>query len=382
MNVKHQPPLSLYVHIPWCVRKCPYCDFNSHPVSDQLNQQQEVAALLADLEQDLSSLDSWRPLTSIFIGGGTPSLFAPEAIDQLLAGIHSLLPWDTEPEITLEANPGTLERGRFAEYRALGINRLSLGIQSFDSKSLQRLGRIHNGADALAAIAQAKDTGFSQLNLDLMFGLPEQTPAQALVDLDLALKQAPTHLSFYQLTIEPNTAFAHQPPKLPSEDDCWEMQQQGARLLKQHGYRRYEVSAYAKPDAECRHNRNYWEFGDYLGIGAGAHGKLTQQDGVWRYWKVRHPEDYQLAAASQARIAGQRQLDAADLQCEFLLNAFRLKEGWSLALFQQRTGLSPTRLTDGLDQALQLGFIQQLGDQIRPTEFGFSFLNDLLLLFD
>lgn len=376
------PPLSLYAHLPWCVRKCPYCDFNSHEAKDAVPEQAYVDALIADLEQELPSV--WgRPVETVFIGGGTPSLFSPTAIDRLLSQLRALLTLPATAEITLEANPGTMETGKFAEFRAVGINRLSIGVQSFDAEMLQRLGRIHGPREAVTAAEAAHDAGFEELNLDLMYGLPGQTVAQALADLEEAIALQPTHLSHYQLTIEPNTRFAHAPPTLPDDETTWEMQQRCQARLAAAGYGQYEVSAYAQAGHRCRHNLNYWQFGDYLGIGAGAHAKISsaQTQRIVRTAKLRHPRDYLAKATGPLRIATEHTLTRHEAGFEFMLNALRLNEGFPVALFAQHTGL-PLRTVEGpLQKAERKGLIERDMHTIRPTELGRRFLNDLTALF-
>ncbi len=375
-------PLALYVHSPWCVRKCPYCDFNSHPARGPIPERAYVDALLADLEQDLPRV--WgRRMESVFIGGGTPSLLSAEALDRLLSGLRARLPLRPDVEITLEANPGAVERSQFAEFRAAGINRLSIGVQSFDDGQLQQLGRIHNRRDAFAAAEAAHAAGLDNFNLDLMFGLPGQTVAQALADIANATALQPAHLSYYQLTIEPNTAFHHAPPTLPSDEITDQIQCQAQAALARQGYQRYEVSAYARPDRRCRHNLNYWEFGDYLGIGAGAHGKLTDPASrqIHRLWKLKHPDDYLAAAGSAAGIGGDAPIREADLPVEFLMNALRLVDGVPVALFSERTRLPLTVLEPALSQARERGLLELDAERLQPTELGLRFLNDLLPLF-
>jgi len=376
------PPLSLYVHLPWCVRKCPYCDFNSHEIKDTIPERAYVDALIADLEQELPTV--WgRPLETVFIGGGTPSLFSPAAIDRLLSQVRALLPLPATAEITLEANPGSAEAGKFAELRAAGINRLSIGVQSFDAGMLHSLGRIHGPREAIAAAEAAHAAGFEELNLDLMYGLPGQTTAQALADLQQAIDLQPSHLSHYQLTIEPNTRFASMPPTLPDDDALWEIQQTCQARLAAAGYEHYEVSAYARGGHRCRHNLNYWQFGDYLGIGAGAHAKISsaQSQCVARTAKVRHPRDYLVKAAGPARIAEERTLKRHEAGFEFMLNALRLNEGFPVALFAQHTGLPLTIMEEPLQEAERKGLIARDMHAIRPTELGRRFLNDLTALF-
>ncbi|MEB4591207.1 radical SAM family heme chaperone HemW [Candidatus Thiothrix sp. Deng01] len=375
-------PLSLYIHIPWCIRKCPYCDFNSHNAPANVPEQAYVQALLADLASELPHI--WgRRLESIFIGGGTPSLLAAESIDALLNGVRALLPFRPNIEVTLEANPGTFEQEKFRGFREAGVNRLSVGIQSFNPQHLQALGRVHDRGEALRAADIARAAGFDNFNLDLMFGLPQQTLEEALQDLQQAVALAPTHLSWYQLTLEPNTLFHKQPPQLPDDDLIAEMQFAGQQLIKLSCYTQYEVSAYARPGFKCRHNRNYWEFGDYAAIGAGAHGKITNpaEANVIRYHKYRQPAEYMQQAMQGRARAGEQTLTAADLGFEFMLNALRLREGFSPSLFTERTGLSPSHLEAGLDQAVQRGLLDFNGDLIRPTEIGWQFLNEVIQLF-
>jgi oxygen-independent coproporphyrinogen-3 oxidase len=376
------PPLSLYVHLPWCVRKCPYCDFNSHASRNPVPEAAYIDALIADLEQDLPLV--WgRSIESIFIGGGTPSLFAPQHIDRLLSEIRARLPMHPGLEITLEANPGTVEQTKFQEFKAVGINRLSIGIQSFDPGLLEKLGRIHGTEEALTAAAMATKAGFDNFNLDLMFGLPGQSIDLAIADIEQAITLAPTHISHYQLTIEPNTLFHRQPPELPDEDIIWEMQLQCQRLLSDHGYVHYEVSAYAREEYQCIHNLNYWTFGDYLGIGAGAHSKITdaRQQDIARAWKIKHPAVYLEKAATPQRIGGINKLTQSEAGLEFMMNALRLTNGFPAALFFQHAGLPITVIEESLQQAEQKGFIERDIKIIRPTEHGQRFLNELLTLF-
>jgi len=380
LNFASLPPLSLYVHIPWCVRKCPYCDFNSHEARAKIPEQEYIDALLRDLEQDLPRV--WgRIVHTIFIGGGTPSLFSPESIDRLLSGIRARLPLDQNTEITLEANPGTVELERFRGFRAAGVNRLSIGIQSFDEEKLKALGRIHGREEALRAAEAARAAGFDNFNLDLMFGLPGQTVEQALADMRTAMALRPTHLSAYQLTIEPNTLFRARPPTLPDDDITWEMQSQLQTELAAAGYRQYEVSAYARPGYECRHNLNYWKFGDYLGIGAGAHAKVTDRTGITRLWKVKHPNEYLSAAGTPESIGGEQKLSRHDAVAEFMLNALRLVDGFPSPLFQERAGLPISACEAKLTLAENQGLIEWDTQSIRPTPQGRRFLNNLLELF-
>ena len=374
------PPLSLYVHFPWCVRKCPYCDFNSHALRGELPEEQYVDALLADLEADLPRV--WgRPVRSIFLGGGTPSLFSPEAIERVLAGIRARVVLIPDAEVTLEANPGTIETDRFRGYRAAGVNRLSIGIQSFQPEQLEKLGRIHGRDEALGAAQAARAAGFDNFNLDLMFGLPQQTLDEALADLRTALALNPAHLSVYQLTLEPNTLFHAQPPALPDDDTIAAMQDALQTELADAGFAQYEVSAYAHAGRRCRHNLNYWQFGDYLGIGAGAHAKITHAEGITRLWKVKQPRDFLAAAGTPSALGGEQRLGTGDVAFEFMLNALRLTEGVPALLFGERTGLDPACLQKPLTQAVARGLLEPGLDHIRPTPLGRRFLNDLTALF-
>nr|WP_179539649.1 radical SAM family heme chaperone HemW [Pseudomonas flavescens] len=373
------PPLSLYIHIPWCVRKCPYCDFNSHAAGPNLPEEAYVDAMLADLDSDLQHAHG-RPLTSIFFGGGTPSLFSAKALGRLLEGVERRIPFASDIEITLEANPGTFEQEKFAAYRRLGINRLSIGVQSFQAEKLKALGRIHDGDEAIRAADMARAAGFDNFNLDLMHGLPDQSLDDALGDLRIAIAQAPTHLSWYQLTVEPNTVFWNQPPVLPEDDTLWDIQEAGQALLAEHGYGQYEVSAYAQPGRAARHNLNYWTFGDFLGIGAGAHGKLSTPDGrISRTWKTRLPKDYLDPAKHYS--AGERLLSADELPFEFLMNVLRLSDGCSAELFSQRTGLPLQQLAAAREQAERRGLLQEDPARLTATREGQLFLNDLLQYF-
>jgi oxygen-independent coproporphyrinogen-3 oxidase len=377
------PPLALYVHIPWCVRKCPYCDFNSHARGAELPERSYVQALVADLEQDLPL--AWgRPVTSIFFGGGTPSLFSAEAIAGILDAVAARLPLRPGLEVTLETNPGTAEHDRFEGYRAAGVNRLSFGVQSFDDACLERLGRIHDSAQAERAVKQAQDAGFTDINLDLMYALPGQDQAMALADVERALALAPTHLSHYQLTLEPNTLFAARPPAgIPDEDSAWDIQLACQQRLDEAGLAQYEVSAYARPGHRCAHNLNYWRFGDYLGIGAGAHGKLTQphDDSILRRWKHKHPERYLASAATPERIGGDEWIAPAQRPFEFMLNALRLVDGFAVSDFEARTGLPRDAIAGPLQQAGARGWLACDGNAVRPTELGRRFTNDVIALF-
>ena len=381
-NFTALPPLSLYVHFPWCVRKCPYCDFNSHERTEDVSNSLYIDALFADLEQDLPMV--WgRKVYSIFIGGGTPSLMEPEELARLLSGLRARLQLSHDCEITLEANPGTVEQQRFAEYRRAGINRLSLGVQSFNETSLRAIGRIHGREAAIKAVESAHRAGFENINLDLMFGLPGQDHEQAMADVETAIALQPTHISYYQLTVEPNTEFHHAPPQLPDDETSWQIQRLGQERLAAAGYHQYEVSAYAKKGYRCRHNLNYWSFGDYLGIGAGAHGKITSaaDQKIVRLWKRRHPAEYLAKAATAAHIAGTSELSRNDVALEFMLNALRLTEGFSSSLFSEHTGLAITTVEQPLNRAVEMGLLEWELNHIRPTEKGHRFLNELLQLF-
>jgi len=375
------PPLGLYIHLPWCEQKCPYCDFNSHQ-ADSIPEQAYTEALLEDLEQDLPLI--WgRGIDSIFIGGGTPSLFSAAAIEQLFSGLRSLLNFAPAIEITMESNPGSADAENYRGYREAGVNRLSIGVQSFNDQNLKTLGRVHNGEQAALAFAIARRAGFDNINLDLMFGLPAQSPAEASADLEQAIALGPEHISLYQLTLEPNTLFHHQPPAdMPDDDLCWEQQNACQTLLARHGYGQYEVSAYSLGKRECRHNLNYWHFGDYLGIGAGAHSKITlgSENRVLRRVRQRQPRSY-LERAGHDRISSETTLDQDDLLFEFMLNALRLKHGFDTSLFRDNTGLSLNSLLPGLEQARDKALIEFNGVKIVPTELGFCHLNDLQALF-
>ena len=381
-----QPPsLALYVHVPWCVKKCPYCDFNSHGLKGRLPEAEYVAALLADLDADLAQFADGleaRTVDTVFFGGGTPSLFAPAAIGTVLDGVAARLRLAPDAEVTLETNPGTVEHGRFRDYRAAGVNRVSLGVQSFDDAALVRIGRIHGAEEARRAVRLAQDDGIDNINLDLMYALPGQDEAGALRDVAEAFALEPQHLSHYQLTLEPNTLFAARPPKLPDDDDAWAMQERCQAALADAGYAQYEVSAYARPDRQCRHNLNYWRFGDYLGIGAGAHGKLTTTDGaIRRTWKHKHPERYLASAGSADRLGGDELVPAEQRPFEYLLNALRLNEGFSLGAFEARSGLPSARIARELERCERKGWLEREQDLVRPTELGRRFLNDVMAEF-
>ncbi len=376
------PPLSLYIHFPWCERKCPYCDFNSHQPRATIPEREYVEALLRDLADDLPSV--WgRAVQTVFIGGGTPSLLSVEAIDRLLSGLRALLALRPDAEITLEANPGSAEQARFSEYRAAGINRLSIGVQSFSDDSLQRLGRIHGRREAIASAEMAHAAGFDNFNLDLMFALPQQNPAQAAEDVATAIALEPTHISYYQLTLEPNTRFFAQPPTLPDDDSAWRIQQQGQALLAEAGYGQYEISAYAREGRRCAHNINYWQFGDYLGIGAGAHAKLSDaaQQCITRIAKRRGPQDYLDSAGSPAVVHSEHRVRRKEVGLEFMMNALRLTEGFAPPLFAAHTGHPLTLVEAPLRMAEERGLLEWSADNIRASEKGWRFLNDLLGIF-
>lgn len=373
------PSLSLYIHFPWCVRKCPYCDFNSHTLRDELPEDAYVDALLRDLELELPAV--WgRPIQTIFMGGGTPSLFSAQAINRLLSGIRARLPLRPDLEVTLEANPGTVERERFAAYREAGINRLSIGVQSLDDRHLKALGRIHDAAQAVQATHAARAAGFENFNIDLMFGLPEQSIDQALNDLTAAIELRPDHLSWYQLTLEPNTLFAARPPTLPDDDQKGEMQQLGQLLCARSGYTQYEVSAFARPGKTCRHNRNYWCFGDYIGIGAGAHGKITDaaKGVIRRTWKKRQPAAYLKSAHAEGPVDGHRVLSESEAVFEFALNRFRLTQPFTLDDFEACCGLESGWITPMIRRAQADGLLNFDGERVQHTAQGWLFLNDLL----
>lgn len=370
------PPLSLYVHIPWCVRKCPYCDFNSHASPEALPEDEYVRTLLADLEQDAKHAQG-RKFRSIFFGGGTPSLFSARSIAAVLEGAERLVGLEAGAEVTLEANPGTVEQARFRDFRSAGINRLSIGIQSFNDTQLAALGRIHSGAEARLAVVAAQNAGFDNFNLDLMHGLPGQSVTDALADLEQAIALAPSHLSWYQLTIEPNTAFYSRPPVLPDGDTLADIEELGLARLAAAGFYRYEISAYSHEGRESLHNRGYWEFADYIGIGAGAHGKITQAtDGsVWRSQKTRAPAHYM---GNNIPHVNWRQLEASELRLEFMMNALRLSEGVPNHYFAERTGLPLSDLEPTLQRLREQQLLQPGSERLAPTPLGQRFLNDLL----
>ncbi|USD65609.1 radical SAM family heme chaperone HemW [Vibrio sp. SCSIO 43136] len=377
------PALSLYVHIPWCVQKCPYCDFNSHAQKGEIPQQEYIDALLEDLQIDIDKYqleDSPRPLHSIFIGGGTPSLITPDHIKRLIDGIQAKIPFEPEIEITMEANPGTIEAERFAEYRQAGVTRISIGVQSFEQQKLQSLGRIHGENEAVNAAKLAHTIGLNSFNLDLMHGLPDQSPEQALADLDKAIELAPPHLSWYQLTIEPNTLFYSKPPRLPDEDDLWDIFDQGHEKLTAAGYEQYEVSGYSKPGYQCQHNLNYWRFGDYLGIGCGAHGKLSFTDGrIVRTTKVKHPRGY--LNLLKPYLDSEHEVAVEDRPFEFFMNRFRLLEACPKQDFIDTTGLGFSSIQSTLDWSFEQGYLSETETHWQITEKGKLFLNDLLEAF-
>lgn len=373
------PPLSLYVHVPWCVRKCPYCDFNSHQAKGELPEKAYVEALVADLESALPEV--WgRRVASVFFGGGTPSLFSAAAIETLISEFRARLPLAPDGEITLEANPGTFEAEKFRGYRDAGINRLSIGVQSFDPRHLRALGRIHDDAEALRAIEVAR-ASFENFNLDLMYALPRQTLEDARADVDAALGAGAAHLSFYHLTLEPNTLFYRHPPQLPDDDAAAEMQEMISATLSRAGYVNYETSAWAMPGRECRHNLNYWRFGDYLGVGAGAHSKLSFPDRISRSSRYKEPKGYLQRAARGEAVQERHDLARADLVFEFMMNALRLADGFAVSAFAERTGLQIAAAEKPLREAEARGLIERDHERIRPSALGRRFLNDLLQLF-
>ena len=373
------PPLSLYVHIPWCERKCPYCDFNSHLANETVDESTYVKQLLLDLDADIKEFQNsllGRELHSIFIGGGTPSLFSAKSIAQLLDGIKDRIPCATNLEVTLEANPGSSETTKFSGFYQAGVNRLSIGTQSFNAKHLKALGRIHSDKQALAAGRAAQQAGFDNFNLDIMFGLPNQSIEQALDDVGTAILLKPSHLSCYQLTIEPNTLFYAKPPTTPHDDALWEMQNMIQKELVRQGYKQYEVSAYAQEQQQCQHNMNYWQFGDYLGIGAGAHGKLSlDDDTIVRLWKRKHPQSY---IDADNKLGGRNLVPENQIAFEFMLNALRLNDGFKLKLFEARTGMASREIETLLDKHEQAGMLERSDDIVRPTKFGHERINLML----
>ena len=376
------PPLTLYVHLPWCVRKCPYCDFNSYEAKADLPERRYVDALLRDLDTEIP-LARGRPLQSVFIGGGTPSLFSGAAIERIIGGVRVRLALDEDAEITLEANPGAVEAERFVEFREAGVNRLSIGVQSFRVPQLAVLGRIHDAEEAVRAVELARRAGFDNINLDLMYALPGDDVAGALGDLKTALELASSHLSWYQLTLEPNTAFHRRPPPLPDEDVVREIEERGRALLARSDFERYEVSAYARPGHRCVHNLNYWQFGDYLGIGAGAHGKVSDPEcgTIERRAKQRNPRTYLEQAGSEGAVATERIDSAEQIALEFLMNALRLPDGVSAACYEERTGRPLAALEDPLREAVRRGWLKADPGRLVPTPAGLLVLNRLLALF-
>lgn len=377
------PKLSLYVHIPWCVQKCPYCDFNSHALKTEIPEQIYIDALLEDLDNDLARYQlhkNPRPLHSIFIGGGTPSLISAQGIGRLITGINQKLDFEPNIEITMEANPGTIEAERFAQYRAVGVNRISIGVQSFDAEKLKKLGRIHGPEEAINAAKLAHQIGLNSFNLDLMHGLPDQTVEEALTDLDKAIELAPPHFSWYQLTIEPNTLFYSKPPQLPDDDALWDIFELGHQKLTAAGYVQYEISGYSKPGVQCRHNLNYWRFGDYLGIGCGAHGKISFADGrIIRTTKVKHPKGY--LNMLKPYLDTEQEVDTKDRPFEFFMNRFRLIEPCPKQEFVATTGMSLSEIQPTIDRAVQQGYLHETEDSWQITQKGKLFLNDLLEAF-
>jgi putative oxygen-independent coproporphyrinogen III oxidase len=382
MSRLSEPPLALYVHLPWCVRKCPYCDFNSHVFKGPLPEAEYVAALLADLEADLPLIGR-RRVSTVFLGGGTPSLFAPERIAALLAGVRARLALEPDAEVTLEANPGTIGHGRFAGYRAAGINRVSLGAQSFSAAQLATLGRIHSPDDTLRAVAELADAPIGNFNLDLMYALPRQSPAESLADIEAAVALDPPHLSHYQLTLEPGTVFHARPPALPDEDQVQQIEATTQARLASAGYQRYEISAWARPGAECRHNLNYWRYGDYLGIGAGAHGKLTRasRGEILRTVKTKQPREYLERVERALPLGTLEPVPEEQRPFEFMLNALRLPAGFEIADFESRTGLGIAAVEGVLEAASKRGLIAADASRWRPTALGLRFLNDLQAMF-
>ena len=375
MTLLHLPPISLYIHYPWCVKKCPYCDFNSH---EGVPDGAYVEALLADLAQDFPYLQG-RPIHSIFIGGGTPSLLGGSELEQLMEGIYQNLNIDKDAEITLETNPGTFEIDKFSRFREAGINRLSIGVQSFNDQHLRQLGRIHSSDEATHAIEKAQAVGFDNFNIDLMYGLEGQTIKQSLIDIERALLLNSTHISLYQLTLEPNTLFAKYPPKLPDDENIWEMGAKGAALIENYGHQQYEISAYGKTPS--KHNMNYWQFGDYLGIGAGAHGKITDSktQTIFRTLKPKSPKDYLLKFQGKDLDLPIKTIENTTF--EFMLNALRLKQGFDLELFESRTGVSQDVIGSRLSNATNLGLLSVENNWLKPTAKGFNFVNDLQEMF-
>jgi putative oxygen-independent coproporphyrinogen III oxidase len=374
------PPLSLYVHIPWCIKKCPYCDFNSHAVKADLPETAYIDALLNDLSHDLERCTITRPIHSIFIGGGTPSLFSPESLDRLITGIRQRTTFEENLEITLEANPSTFESSKFREFNSLGINRLSIGVQSFNEGLLTKLGRVHSGQEAVKAAEIAHYAGFTNFNLDLMFGLPGAIPGNSEQDITTAISLKPTHISFYQLTLEPNTLFHKFPPKLPDDEFIFNTQKNCQGLLADNSYLQYEISAYSQPGKECRHNLNYWQFGDYLGIGAGAHGKISMglPNRILRTSKTKSPELY---LQNPSANGGEQEIDLQELPLEYVMNQLRLRRGFAIQDYHARTGLDPNTLEPGLTTCLNQDLLELADNHYRCTEKGWNFLDTVLQSF-
>ena len=371
-------PLSLYIHLPWCVRKCPYCDFNSYTMGDDAPRDRYIDCLLADLDAEAERVHG-RELTSVFLGGGTPSVFSPAQVAKLLDRVGARFRLGADIEVTMEANPGTVECGDPAGYRQAGVNRISIGAQSFSDKSLRQLGRIHSVDEIRCAVIEAREARFDNINIDVMFALPGQTVTAALIDLERAVQLEPNHLSWYQLTLEPNTVFHARPPEnLPDDEKCWEIQEAGRAFLSEFGYEQYEVSAWSRDGARCRHNINYWTFGDYVAAGAGAHGKITSSDGVWRFAKAANPKSYMRAIETGQQPAELQALGAADRLFEFMLNALRLRQGFDAELFTSRTGLPIAALEKHLDVPVSKGLLEPTGrESWQVTPLGRRFLNDL-----
>lgn len=378
LNIKQN--LSLYIHFPWCIQKCPYCDFNSHTVKTAIPENEYIEALLLDLQHDIQAFDITRPIQTIFLGGGTPSLFSPEALDHLLSAIRQYLTLQSNLEITMEANPGTFESQKFAEFRAIGINRLSIGIQSFNDQHLKSLGRIHSAVEAIRASEIAHSAGFNNFNLDLMFGLPGSTSKESEQDIKTAIDLEPRHISLYQLTLEPNTYFYNYPPKLPTDDQIFATQKNCQTLLSEHGYCQYEISAFAKENFRCRHNLNYWQFGDYIGIGAGAHGKiaLDQPEQIVRTSKVKHPESF-LKGTQKDNIS--RVISIAELPLEYMMNQLRLRNGFNLEHYIMATGLPLASLEPALSELIEQGLIIKKQHHYQCSEQGWNYLDDILEYF-
>lgn len=380
----HSVPLSLYVHIPWCIKKCPYCDFNSHEIQNTLPEDQYIDALILDLKSHAREVQN-REVHSVFIGGGTPSIFAANSIQRLIEAIKNELTLSATAEITIEANPGTTDQENFSGFRAAGVNRISIGVQSFTNTQLQKLGRIHDAQNAINAINIAKQAGFDNFNIDLMYALPQQGLAAALHDIEQAINLNPTHISYYQLTIEPNTSFYRQPPSLPDSQESWDIQRRGMELLAKHGYQQYEVSAYARDGYQCIHNTNYWQFGDYLGIGAGAHQKLTQPDSIQhepntisRCEKPKHPQQYMRYIDEGKPSLDSHTLTEEDIIFEFMLNALRLKHGFTMQQFELYTGLPIEKINQPLQSHISEGLLVMANDRIYCSDRGYGFLDDVL----